>query len=1138
MGAVCEHGDVSERTTVIRVRERERFVLPELDAAQRAVVEAAVHESLVVLGAPGSGRTTTALAVLAGAVGAGEDVLLVVPDRVREDRLAPVASQLAPAIVRPVRTPTALAFSLVKQWRLEREEPLGGTELVTGAGEDRLIAEALAEGGVAWPESLPEEVRLMPAFRMEMRNLFARAAEAGLDAEALHALGRAHAQPQWCAAAEVLARMARRPEAALEHRGVMRATTAEIQVLAARLLADGEGAGPTASVPALVIVDDLQDCTAATIDLLAGLASRGTRIVALADPDVGVATYRGGEPQLHGRLAERLGCRTLDLGPVHRGTEQLREVARTVAGRIGISGTLARRAVGVAGEARSRSGGITAHLVAGEAQMGALVARMIRESHLLDGTPWEQHAVIARSSGAVESMKRHLRRAGVPLSGGRRAVDFAAEPVPALLLSLIRSGMHPENRDAMAGDLLTSALGGLDALAVRRVRARVAAVRAAEEERPEGGDPSLIGDVELLDVAATRPELFVTPSEEGVPGCAGLGRVWALAPTLAHLSPGVALWRLWEAFGVAEEWRQRALDGDADSPWFDDQLDLVLALFRVADVWEQRNEGGRACDFADEVLHEGVPVDTLARAALRPPGVSVLTPAQAVGGQWECVHVVGLQDGIWPNPTLRDRILRSTLLTTVARGAGELEETLGSEVFSAREQVRHDETRMFLAAITRATRTLGVHAVSAEDEAPSAFFDLVNGHASPEGGARPDLTAVPPPLDVHGVIGRLRHLVATTVDEPFDGVLYEPPAPGHAPRTDRTRRIEGELATVVLALLDREGIAAASPRRWGGVGGVTSSDPMSSSKAHLSPSKLESILRCPLRAFFSSTGCGGPSGDSQELGTFLHALAEDFVRDELRTREARERLNAIGAGEDPATRLRRSSVPGGEDVVAEGASGTRAEAIEARLLARYEEWALERGWDTTRYGTRTLHDRGAAKVKRLARFLAETPLGREVRVEERIHLETDEFILSGRVDRIDLEPITAEDEVAEGAEALGAFHHRARVIDYKSGAPISYADADSHPQLAAYQLALAAAGIHVDEAVLAFLGGTSGEGASTRAQGHLDAELREAWLDVMNEAVMSMRGPGVACLPEESMCRTCEFATACPAQDAGRRTLE
>lgn len=1069
---------MSEINVGLRAADPAVWRLPAPDAEQAAVCERAAESSVVVRGAPGSGCTTCALMVLDGCRQRGETAMLWVPDRTRADALEARVQALLPHTVRPVRTPAAFAYLLVSTWRTVRADPLGPLELVTGAQEDQLIASLLTRDDIGWPGGLTPQMRALPAFRMEVRNLFARAGEAGISGTSLSELGRRHSRPEWVAAGELLGDYEDGPDFAVTARGTMSVDTSRIQRIAADVLRRWEADAPVAGVsappplPGVVVVDDLQDCTASTVELLAVMAERGVRVVALSDPDVAVASYRGGEPHLDQRLAARLGSEVIELGDVHRGTPALRALVRDVTSRVTTAGSLHRRRVGVApgsaadptdeGGTDTGAADLHIHLTASQAQLGALIAHGLRAHHLHEGIPWERMVVLVRSQGGVEEVRHQLRRGGVPVTGRRRAIAFASEPVTRTLLDL---GVGRLGRDAalgrvapegegealLASQLLASPLVQADPLDVHRLlrslNARVLAEAATDDEDDTDVVEAMHDVVSLIE----DPSLAAGAQEELREAIGRAARMWGAASTSGSARPRQLLWDLWEASGRAEEWRDGALSGSADAEWFDDQLDAVLALFRVADVWEQRTPGGTAREFALELLVDDVPTDTITRFGVRPPGVEVLTPAQAMGREWEVVAVIGLQDGRWPNLRLRDRILRADLLADLAAGrggTGEAGETLlFDDARTARRGVLDDETRLFAAALSRSSRVLHLGAVRAEQQAPSSFLDLAAHHAPVElvEGEIP-LEPVPPSLDLSGQVGRLRHLAAQ-------------------PAEDDTR----DLATSLLALLAREGIAAADPRRWTGVGGISSGSPvLDAPTVRVSPSKVQAALECPLKWFLASARGDAAAGESQQLGTLVHAIAEHHPHGPL------------------------------EDMLDE-------------LEANWDRL----GHDDSTWVGRRAHDHARAVVGALASYLDSVP--GEVATEVRLDVALGDLVVGGSVDRLEA--------VDEGV----------RVVDLKTGRNAgTKTSGEEHPQLATYQVALLARGTPVAGARLVFLGA---EKVQERPQAALEGERLEEWRGRLEGLAHTMRGATFAATPSEQACQFCSFTRACPAKDQGRRTL-
>ena len=284
-----------------------------LDASQRAVLEASVSQSAVVLGAPGTGKTSTVTALIAHRVQGGmspDDIIVLTPGRQSANRLRDeLARSLNSATNGAMaRTPMSLAFALAGE-----KAAIDGIEaprLLTGSEQDQILGDLLeghiADGtGPRWPQSLSSEVRTSRVFRTELRELFARCVDMQSLSESndlpgrLHALGVLTKREEWVAAAEFW----RTYTEAVSQAKTNYFDSSELVAIAAQALKDPA----TMAQTKLVVVDDAQELTYGAANMLRAFAQRGIPIVLFGDPDVASTTFRGAVPNLLGQARSYLG---------------------------------------------------------------------------------------------------------------------------------------------------------------------------------------------------------------------------------------------------------------------------------------------------------------------------------------------------------------------------------------------------------------------------------------------------------------------------------------------------------------------------------------------------------------------------------------------------------------------------------------------------------------------------------------------------------------------------------------------------------------------------------------------------------------------------------------------------------------
>ncbi|MEV4617919.1 ATP-dependent DNA helicase [Asanoa sp. NPDC049573] len=296
----------------------------------------------------------------------------------------------------------------------------------------------------------------------------------------------------------------------------------------------------------------------------------------------------------------------------------------------------------------------------------------------------------------------------------------------------------------------------------------------------------------------------------------------------------------------------------------------------------------------------------------------------------------------------------------------------------------------------------------------------------------------------------------------------------------RRRAAAGELARLAAA-----GVPGAHPDDWWGLRPLSDDRPLTDEgeTVRVTPSTMESALRCSLRWLLERHGGAAPATAAQGIGNLVHAaamLAEDAAAD-------RERLIEYVAA--------------------------RFDAIDlaARWLAGPER------------------ERAEAMVDKLLHWLAANPR-RLLAIEQEFAVRLDDPIrpveLRGRVDRLEVD--------AEG---------RLVVVDLKTGRTTSTADdLAEHPQLAAYQAAVQAGAFdqHGDEpggAALVQLG-TSAKAAKEQVQPSLAEGEDPGWAQALVRRTAETMAASTFHAVANSRCRVCPVRTSCPISGKGRQVVE
>ncbi|GAA3594785.1 UrvD/REP family ATP-dependent DNA helicase [Klugiella xanthotipulae] len=1005
------------------------------DHSQHVALAVPVAAHAVIVGAPGSGKTTVLMRmyrdrILRDGLRA-EEIMVLSPTRLSATRLRDDLDALmpTPSAGPRARTSTSLAVQIVSTARALRGRPL--PRLLTGPSQDHLIARLLDDGvaaqqhdptaGISWPVELGEDVRSLQGFRNQLRELIRVCTDYGISPEELRALSRAHDRSVWAACADFLPLY--RAAAAREfpderdlsqfHREAIELLTAVSNGNEQELLL-----GDIARLR-VILVDDAHELTRSSIELLAACARRGVSIVLCGDPDITTGTFQGAEATVLGALENVVGqpVRRIVLNAVYRHGPRVRGFVQRITGAIGAAGWGTQRAAAsTLGDVSGGEQGVSSPTsrdtvlfsrVESAAEQNSVIARYLRERNLRapdgdpsgEGLPWSRMAIICRTRGQADSIAEALVSLDVPTAVAAGGTVLRDHSIVRDLVWVAAVAVGMEDIDAPSlNRVLRGPLGGLDHIALRRLRSSL-----LHEEREAGGNQN--ADALLL-TAFTEPAGFLTLDIPQARAADRLRQIIRDARTAVTGSIEDILWAAWDRSGLSDRWERQALHStgvlaeDANR-----SLDAVVALFFSAQRFEERSPGSDPREFIYSLRNSDVPEDTLAPQGTKDT-VTVTTPNGVIGRDFDLVVIPGVQEGVWPNLRIRGSLLGTEHLAALSergqvtgtpRAAQISDGAEPSHALDERRLVLHDELRMFAQAVSRSTGEVIVLSVADEDSVPSRFYDL-----APEGS---EASLPSGQLSLRGLVGQLRSDLET-------GLVSASDEEGH-PENERTRG-----SAQALALLAREGVAGAAPHEWYGIEPPTTDRPLvdlsaDNAAVRVSPSRMESFEACELDWIIGTLG-GGNTNNAAGLGTLVHRALE----------------------EEPVPHV-------------------------ATLMAHVDEgWpalTFDAAWDERR-----MHEKAHQMVIRLAEYLYsfERAKGALVSAEQNFRVRLGPVDLRGAIDRVESYPL---DDAAEARRIV--------IVDLKTGNPdVTKNTVDANAQLTAYQLALAEGAI-ADVPPLAVSGG-------------------------------------------------------------------
>lgn len=1094
------------------------------------------HGPVLVVGGPGTGRTTTVIEYVTQRLKTGlapDEVLVLTNTRVGADRLRNQLTtrlnqeDLSTRARTPVRSFASYAFDLIRRMRAEGLLPTvtEPPRLLAGAEQDQTIAEILEtyqqQGAstddllsIQWPKTLEQAVGLR-GFRQEIRNLIDRCAEYGIEPGDLKRLGQERDRAEWTVMATILE----------DYRDVLNLGRSEafdpaglITTAADLLLAHPEFLEAERQRLPVIVIDDFQDSTPAVQRLVRVLGTDLDLLITF-HPDITVQGFRGAQPNLVGSWARELKGelsltadelpllhqhkpaehRVMLLNTGYRMAPAVQQAWERVSRRIpAVPGIPAIRENFHSNTSAEESSAAEVHWVSSPLQEQEFILQQILELNYQHGIPLNDIAVIARTSYAVARIATHLESHGVAVARKMSEMVLSQQPAVKPLLTLITAAAN-DSEDSVSGlepamipGLLAGVYGTTNALEQRHLRRRL----LQAERRREGTRTS----TELLDVLLSDPDQFyellgISPDKRLPKYATGAHRICLMleAMRIANQEPGATaetvLWAGWEKAlePVGNAWREDALGEDAEaSRRGHAHLDAVVGLFDAAERYTEQFAGESAQGFSNYLESQDLPMDSLSERVAQKESVAVLTPSTAVNSEWEAVIIAGVQDGVWPNTKLRGLLLHTRELVEVFTEV-DAPESYADQI----AEVRNDELRTFAAAISRAKQRVIGTAVINDDYKPSHFLDYISRWEKqrPQDPEIRPVTSVVAPLTVTAQIAQLRKELETA-----------------AQTGEKSQRVQ-DLATALAVLAEHE-VSAADPANWWGLQPLSTQDALqgpdaviaeeasssdrSAKTISLSPSRVETALKNPMNWLIQQLEGRPGSTTPMLLGTFIHKLAEDFPKGDL-------------------------------------------EELTVALDERFPAFAKEVGADNDELARAELYEKCEKMIGFFADYakdsekLGRTTVALEEKVTYRLETTAGNVQVRGVIDRLEVTP--------EG---------RPYIVDLKTGAGSpTKAELSQFPQLGVYQAMLANGALdnseldipHPTKPAGALLVQLGNKVKNLKLQEQPELEEHPSWADRDIESVAEhITGPEFLVVHHKKT--SCSLKTLCPLCAEGRQVTE
>lgn len=1073
-----------------------------LTSEQQAVCDHA-SGSLLVLAGPGTGKSETLVEAIAARMAAGVSAEAILVIGFSHEAASDIKAKLIQIVGGGALPEISTFHSIAFGWAQEFADADQIPTLITASAQEVVLKELMldiaADGVLSSRLNWPKE--LLPAlgtkaFLIEIRNIIARAQSLGLSPQDFRQL--VAADSNW----QPIAELYRDYVQVLVDRDLLDYNQL---ILHTRELVEQESVQTRLQQRySAIFIDEYQDVDPLQIEILSHVLGPTSSLVAFADPDQTVYSFRGAQENAVAKFKADFGspadaAKVLTFSQSFRLNEEIGTATARVIDRNANFHHAAqllsnhRQMQFVDSVAVGTDSLRVSHYESAETEAAA-IAEEIRALVLAadSGLSWADVAVLVRTGAvSIPAIEQALVAADIPVQVVFDEIPLSQEKTVKVLLDALELVHAPSKmKDPFtARALLTSPLGGFSPTDLRVLG------RELKRSIPK---TELRFSEQLIADALADLDFTITVSDAKAREL--LDRVRQLHELIysahrAHTNGSVvaeALWKLWSSpiHDWSNQLRRRAMSNGYAAAIANHSLDAVRSLFKIAsDPASAVHSQAYIPNFLYEIRKMEVSSQKTL-TALAPNAVQIMTAHRAKGKQWPVVFVASVDEGRWPDVSRRSSMFSADRLTE--SGLGYVPE---------RYEVVSQERRLFYTACTRATQFLRASSTSLDRDSgrvPSRFLNQLSGEAV-------NLDVYKSAVDSDGGASTAYSLTRLVAQLRRTAISTDSSEALRAAALDRLIKLSN-----LRDSSDRLVAPSAHPAAWWGIAEVSeNSIPVvaASDAVYVRGSSFQDLLNCPLNWFMKQKAMADVGGSAAaNFGSVVHAIAAGIIEGEVTPSDA-----------------------------------------EIRRI-------LDSRWGSLRYGsTWESAAQKEAAVSCVESFVGwrQKRLGELQSVEINGQMQPAEFAETSFNQVVDFPMPDGSIEQIKLTGSIDILHieadGRVFIADIKTSTSATSAkDTEVNPQLGVYQKAVQSglvesvpAGSELAGAALLFVRATlTGNAPSIRTQPGLNLdEAGEDWMsDNFRRAIEVVRSENHTPIVSDA-CQYCPIKSSCPTQAVGKSVI-